>query len=68
MRFLVVGFCAESMHMLLYRYAVGVVDDNVMVCCSFFCFCGVLKMLLWELGRGIVLNWGLRLFLVFQKS
>ena len=25
-------------------------------------------MLLWELGQGIVLNWGLRLFLVFQKS
>ena len=38
MRFLVVGFFAESMHMLLYRYAVGVVDDNVMVCCSFFVF------------------------------
>ena len=26
------------MHMLRYRYAVGVVDDNVMVCCSFFVF------------------------------
>ena len=24
-------------------------------------------MLLWELGRGIVLNWGLRLFLVFRS-
>ena len=34
MRCFVVGFCAESMHMLLYKYAVGVVDDvDVMVCC-----------------------------------
>ena len=58
----------KLMHMLLYRYAVGVVDDNVMVCCSLFCLWCLVYMLLWELGRGIVLNWGLRLFLVFQKS